>query len=211
GEREEALSILDAAPELHWGGEAGQRVVSSMLEAHSAMARASDPHQRHALWRKHRVLCAHRRGAFGVNDLNARMRRELGVSAEGGFDGLPVFVRRNDPSVGLFNGDVGIMDGRGDVAFESSEASLRRVPLALVPPHDDAFSMTVHQSQGSEFERVSIVLAAAESQLASRELLYTAITRAREAITLFGRRESVAAAIDRKEFRDSGLGERLGE
>lgn len=209
GETEEALAILEQSTELRWREHPRERLLDEMIAVQRAIGGVDDPVERHRLWRGERVVCARRRGPFGVADLNRRMRRELDQPDERFFDGLPIFVRRNDATVGLFNGDVGIVSGEAAVCFESSTNEVRPVATALVPPHDDAFAMTVHQAQGSEFDAVSIVLAGADSSLASRELLYTALTRAKTSVTVYGTREAIAAAIKTREFRDSGLVDRL--
>jgi exodeoxyribonuclease V alpha subunit len=120
-------------------------------------------------------------------------------------------VTRNDPTRGLFNGDLGVVvrtPGGPRVAFGPTE------PARLIAPaHLDAVetvhAMTIHKSQGSEFDEVIVILPSADSRLASRELLYTAVTRARASVTLVGDRATIAAAIARRVERTSGLRARL--
>jgi exodeoxyribonuclease V alpha subunit len=167
-----------------------------------------------------RILCATRGGPRGVEQLNiamaAEVRRVARVpSAVGGswFAGRPVMVTRNDYALGLFNGDIGIaLPGPGGalrVYFRTGDGGVRAVSPAALPPHDTAFALTVHKSQGSEFEHAVLVLPAVFSRVLSRELVYTAITRARERVDVIGTRAVLAEAIETPTRRDSGLAERI--
>lgn len=167
-----------------------------------------------------RILCATRGGPRGVEQLNiamaAEVRRVARVpSAIGGswFAGRPVMVTRNDYALGLFNGDIGIaLPGPGGalrVYFRTGDGGVRAVSPAALPPHDTAFALTVHKSQGSEFEHAVLVLPAVFSRVLSRELVYTAITRARERVDVIGTRAVLAEAIATPTRRDSGLAERI--
>ena len=161
-----------------------------------------------------RVLCAHRRGRAGVAHWNRVAEAALpgsGRSSIATSPGRPLMVTRNDPTRGLFNGDLGVVVRTPDgprVAFGPTE------PARLIAPaHLDAVetvhAMTIHKSQGSEFDEVIVILPSADSRLASRELLYTAVTRARASVTLVGDRATIAAAIARRVERTSGLRARL--
>ena len=160
-----------------------------------------------------RVLCAHRRGSFGVDGWNFRAERLLEraeVQTRGHYPGQPIIVTANDLSRRLFNGDVGVVvkDERGlRVAFPNSDLPLVE-PVSL-SDHATVHAMTIHKSQGSEFDHVVVVLPPDGSRLATRELLYTAVTRARRRVTLVGSRASVLAALSRSERRVSGLRNRL--
>ncbi|CAH2918076.1 MAG: Exodeoxyribonuclease V alpha chain (EC [uncultured Paraburkholderia sp.] len=169
-----------------------------------------------------RVLCATRSGPRGVDQVNALMaaqvRRAAGVTLAVGaqwFAGRPVMVTRNDYALGLFNGDIGIaLPGAGGllrVYFRTGDGSLRAVSPAALPPHDTAFALTVHKSQGSEFEHAVLVLPSTFSRVLSRELVYTAITRARERVEVIGARAVLAQAIATPTQRDSGLAARIAE
>ena len=167
-----------------------------------------------------RILCATRGGPRGVEQLNAAMAAQvrrsahipLAVGAQW-FAGRPVMVTRNDYALGLFNGDIGVtLPGPGGalrVYFRSGDGSVRAVSPAALPPHDTAFALTVHKSQGSEFEHAVLVLPAAFSRVLSRELVYTAITRARERVEVIGSRAVLAQAIATPTQRDSGLAARI--
>lgn len=164
-----------------------------------------------------RLLCAANRGPYGVETLNGAIERHLRARGlVGGGDwyrGRPVLVTANDYSVGLFNGDVGVCfpdaEGRSRVWFPATDGTLRAVVPASLPPHVTAWAMTVHKSQGSEFDRVVVVLPERDSPLLSRELVYTAVTRARERVTILGTERTLHAAIERSASRASGLRDRL--
>ncbi|WP_186041438.1 AAA family ATPase [Burkholderia gladioli] len=169
-----------------------------------------------------RILCATRSGARGADEVNqrvaAQVRRAVRVPLAVGahwFAGRPVMVTRNDYALGLFNGDIGIAlpDARGAlrVWFRGADGQARAVSPAALPPHDTAFALTVHKSQGSEFDEAALVLPAAFGRVLSRELVYTAITRARSRVQVIGPRTVLAQAIATRTQRDSGLAARIAE
>ncbi|BBU27128.1 hypothetical protein BTHE68_08620 [Burkholderia sp. THE68] len=167
-----------------------------------------------------RVLCATRKGPRGVDEVNARIaakvREQAGIALALGaqwFAGRPVIVTRNDYALGLFNGDIGIAlpgaDGLLRVAFRIADGSLRYVSPAALPPHDTAFALTVHKSQGSEFEHAALVLPGTFVRVLSRELVYTAITRAKRRVDVIGSAAIFAQAVREPTRRDSGLAARM--
>jgi exodeoxyribonuclease V alpha subunit len=169
-----------------------------------------------------RILCATRLGSRGVQALNAQMAEHVRRAARAPlavgtnwFAGRAVMVARNDYALGLFNGDIGIAlptrEGRMRVHFRTADGGVRAVTPAALPPHDTAFALTVHKSQGSEFDHAALVLPAAKSRVLARELLYTAITRARKTVRIVGTREVLAQAIAMPTRRDSGLFARMRE
>lgn len=179
-----------------------------------------------------RVLAAVHRGPRGVSALNhlldgARQSHLLaaGLGEAAALAGRPVLILENHPATGLFNGDVGlvlplsnddaeiVLPGAGGLfaCFPALSAEgIRKVPLAALPHHDLGFVLTVHKSQGSEFDRVALVLPDEESPVLTRELVYTALTRARQGLAVLASADVLAAAIARPTSRDSALGERLG-
>ena len=170
----------------------------------------------------YRILCATRLGSRGVDALNAHMsehvRRAARVPLAVGtswFPGRAVMVARNDYALGLFNGDVGIalLTGEGTlrVYFRTADGGMRAVTPAALPPHDTAFALTVHKSQGSEFDHAALILPSSTSRVLTRELVYTAVTRARETVRVVGAREVLADAIAAPTRRDSGLFARIQE
>lgn len=161
-----------------------------------------------------RVLCAHRHGSMGVERWNERVESWLaatGRAATGWYAGRPVMITANDYRLGLFNGDVGVvvhLDGRPMVAFPASGGPYLVAPSRL-ERFETVHAMTIHKSQGSEFDHAVVVLPPVGSRLASRELLYTAVTRARRLVTVLGSAEALDEVVARRTQRASGLAEML--
>ena len=172
-----------------------------------------------------RVLCALRETNRGVVSLNqafsAGWRAALGPQFNGGngvwYSGRPVQILRNDYTLRLFNGDVGIAlpdaHGQLQVYFPQSDAAAgyRAIAPLRLPAHETAFAMTVHKSQGSEFDAVLLVLPAQRSRVLTRELIYTAVTRARQKVALCGSAAVLSLAVQSTLRRHSGLLDRLRE
>jgi len=137
-----------------------------------------------------RMLCALRQGDWGMEALNRLIRRCLfGQNDSFWYPGRPVMINRNDYNLGLMNGDIGIAlptaDGRLRVAFPADGGeSMRWISPLRLPAVETAFAMTVHKSQGSEFEHVALLMPNTMSPVLSRELVYTAITRAKRHFSL---------------------------
>lgn len=174
-----------------------------------------------------RILAVTRRGPWGIEQLNRRVEDQLqrddllvddgrvaaaAANDDGGhrwYPGRPIMVTHNDYAVGLFNGDLGICwpdDGQLRAVFpDGRKGGLRSLPLSKLPPHTTAWAMTVHKSQGSEFDHVLLVLPEKDSPLLGRELLYTAVTRAKVRVDLVADASLLEAGIGRRTRRDSGL------
>lgn len=192
----------------------------------------------HELWardvlqafNRFQLLCALRHGPYGVEGLNQLLAEALHArglidTSLGWYEGRPVMVTRNDYSLGLANGDVGIClrmpDDRGNprlsVAFLANAAAdsaggtrIRHILPSRLGDVETVYAMTVHKSQGSEFEHTALILPAEANNILTRELLYTGITRARRWFSLVGDRSIIDSAITRRTRRYSGLAERLG-
>jgi exodeoxyribonuclease V alpha subunit len=158
------------------------------------------------------VLCAHRDGPMGVWGWNARIEKRLGVrSTDTWYAGRPVIVTRNSRSLGLANGDVGVVvpaAGRMEAVFGLPEQSAR-VAVSRLEDVETVHALTIHKSQGSEYGHAIVVLPERPSQILTRELLYTGVTRARDRVTVVGSREVIEAAIRTPIRRATGLAERL--
>jgi len=185
-----------------------------------AVRKSADPGACFGELARFRVLAAVRGGPFGVEALNAAVERRLAredpaVLHRRWYPGRPVMVTRNDYALRLSNGDVGIalpdpsLPGGVAVWFEMPDGSIRRLSPARLPECETVYAMTVHKSQGSEFDAVLLVLPAEPSPVLSRELLYTGVTRARSQVTVCSPPEVLSAAISARVVRDSGLAERL--
>ncbi len=234
-----ARSDGDGDSALVWLDDAGQRPAAATLAAavagYAAYAEAcratlagglledDGTAALHAAFARFRVLCALREGPRGVQALNEVLSRHLRAAITGAADdtrnpwfaGRPVMVLRNDPTLRLFNGDIGLtLPGPGgvlQVLFPSDGGGWRAVPPARLPAHETAWVMTVHKSQGSEFDTVLLLLPAQPSRVLSRELLYTGITRARQRVLLAVGAAVLATTVQASSQRHAGLQARLHE
>ncbi len=235
-----AISILNSAKytDIAWSGAPQPRLLEKALEpeilegygpylneVRELRRRTSgDPHERlrriFDLLEGFRILGAVREGPYGISALNTAVERcllEAGLIDGRGrwYAGRPVMVGRNDYSLRLFNGDVGILlpdifsGGDPRVFFPGSDGKFRSFHPARLPEHETVFAMTVHKSQGSEFDNVLMVLPEKDSPVLTRELLYTGITRARQHISLCGAPHILRTAITRSVTRWSGLSDAL--
>jgi len=163
-----------------------------------------------------RLLCAHRHGPHGASAWVERLRAHLAAHIGAGgmapgdvwLPGEPVMALANDERTGLVNGDTGVVVGRGGarrLVFERRDGTLLERPAETLPDVTSAYAVTVHKSQGSEYGTVVVVLPPATSPLATRELLYTAITRARRRVVIVGDEAAVRAAVGRPSVRMGGL------
>lgn len=169
-----------------------------------------------------KILCAVKMGAQGLHALNAAVEnyfsRQGALMLDGPFyHNRPVMVMRNNYALGLFNGDLGLIrkdeDGTAKAWFldrdDQGNETLRWVLPAFLTNIETAFAMTIHKSQGSEFEQVFMVLPEKDMPILTRELLYTGITRAKKKISIQASRSIWAAAQGRSVERGSGIGKRM--
>ncbi|MFE5474601.1 exodeoxyribonuclease V subunit alpha [Nocardia sp. NPDC056541] len=189
--------------------------VTTAALAVTAAAEAGDAIGALTALESHRLLCAHRQGPFGVERWD-RMAAEWAAAGGAGpegpqsvwYPGQPLLVTANDHEARIYNGDTGVIIRRPD---GSLRAALQRgsEPYLVHPTQFPAvvtvFAMTIHRSQGSQYDTVSVVLPEPESTLLTRELLYTAITRARSHVRVIGTEDAIRAAIGRRVLRASGL------
>jgi len=167
---------------------------------------------------EHRLLCAHREGPYGVRRWNRQVEQWL-TQATGDplyapmYAGRPLLVNANDPGLGLANGDVGVVVREDDAlrAVIAAPSGLRRFAPSRLDDVDTMHAMTIHKSQGSQADRVTVLLPGEDSPLLTRELFYTAVTRARKTVRVVGSEASVRAAVERHALRASGLRRRLTE
>ncbi len=165
---------------------------------------------------KHRLLCAHRDGPFGVSHWNRTVERLLMAASAGEYlrdwyVGRPFVVNTNDYGLNLWNGDTGVacrVDGELVAAIGDSAGS-RRLPTSRLADVTAAHAMTVHRSQGSQFDEVTVLLPEADSRILTRELFYTAVTRAKTVVRIVGTENAIRAAVSRRAQRATGLRNRL--
>jgi exodeoxyribonuclease V alpha subunit len=190
-----------------------------LVDRYDEYLRTAEPDRAFALFNRFHVLCALREGPYGATAVNqmietAAFRRRL-VRREGRwYRGQPVMVIVNDYQVKLFNGDIGIIlpdpdSGILRVHFPAEEGVFRKMLPGRLPAHEAAYALTVHKSQGSEFDHVLVILPDRYAEVVTRELIYTAITRARTSVEIWGREEVFLEAVERQAERVSGLRDRL--
>ncbi|ENJ8541816.1 TPA: exodeoxyribonuclease V subunit alpha [Raoultella planticola] len=161
------------------------------------------------------LLCALRDGPYGVSGVNEQLeqmlnrRRAIALPRHSRwYEGRPVMISRNDSALGLFNGDIGIALERGEglrVWFPMPDGSIKSVQPSRLPEHDTAWAMTVHKSQGSEFDHAALILPAKIVPLVTRELVYTAITRAKQRLSIYADEQVLTQSIVARTERRSGL------
>ncbi|MCT2420176.1 exodeoxyribonuclease V subunit alpha [Pantoea vagans] len=185
--------------------------------------RQAPPAEVIAAFGRYQLLCALRDGPFGVQGLNQRIEQRLmqlqrirrpGMGSRW-YEGRPVMITRNDSALGLFNGDIGITlrdeEGNLKVFFPLPDGSIKAIQPSRLPSHETAWVMTVHKSQGSEFDHTALVMPTQFLPVLTRELVYTAITRARKQLTIYSEPGVFQRAVQLQTQRRSGLVERLGE
>ncbi|MDX6688393.1 MAG: exodeoxyribonuclease alpha subunit [Baekduia sp.] len=231
GDAEGTVAALRASPgDVTWIAENGDAIradaaLAPVRDAATAAGRAvigaardGDAAAALAALGEFRMLCAHRRGPHGVSTWMPTVERWLAaeIAAAAGrvrdYPGRPLLITANDYDLNLFNGDTGVVvaagEGRVLAAFEQrgGVATVRPNRLGAV---ETVYAMTVHKSQGSQFATAAVILPPPSSRILTRELLYTAVTRARRHLIVVGTEEAVRAAVARPAARASGLGERL--
>jgi exodeoxyribonuclease V alpha subunit len=214
GDAAGAIALLTAGgPDLDWQGQGDMRALivaarDGYRSYREAVAAGLPPEGLFARFNDFRVLCAHRQDVAAIN------RALMVGDALRPAPGTPVMVVRNDPLLRLFNGDIGLVlpdpaDGSLKACFPDGSSGSRYVPLERLPAWEPAWAMTVHKSQGSEFENVLLALPAAVSPVATRELVYTGVTRARKRVALWAGVAVLQAAIEHRAERMTGLREKL--
>ncbi len=186
--------------------------------AMNPMPETDTPAERLARLDRFRILCALREGPLGVTAVNGLMEKILvregaipPPDADGWYAGRPVLVLRNDYPSGLFNGDTGLTvkipgeNGRLAVCFPDGNGGIRMIPVSRMPARETVFAMTIHKSQGSEFDRVLMILPDRDSPVLTRELLYTGVTRAARRLEIRTEAEMLRRAVKRPVQRNSGL------
>lgn len=198
-----------------------QQVIKGYGDYLNAIDEGGDPEKVLALFNRFQLLCALRQGSSGLHALNERiqvllqsqglLKMDLDMGSTGQqrwYSGRPVMITRNDYELNLFNGDIGIAmmvaNKELRVCF-MADGKVRQILPTRLPDHETAFAMTVHKSQGSEFTDVALVLPENFSPVISRELIYTAITRAKSSFSLYSNAEVLEKGVSARIERASGL------
>ncbi len=207
-----ALQLLDRDPEVRSQVQLAEprpgtttQVAAALAAAHAVPA--GTPEERLLALGRFALLCAHSRGPGGAQEINRALQR--GARA----DGTPVIVLRNSPDQGLWNGDVGVLCAAADGTAWAHFDGGRSIRAELLPEHAPAYALTVHKSQGSEYQSLGLVLPEQASPVLTRELVYTALTRWRATaegkVTIVATRAVLEAALRARTQRASTLRERL--
>ncbi len=223
GSQEDVREIFESRwPDVRWSastasgkGTAHRDILLQFLEPFFA---ADSPKTRLEALTQGRILCGLREGTSGVAGVNQlveqQLRRQQFISPEAQvYAGLPILISRNDYALGLFNGDTGVLwpDDQGGLRgwFEQEDGTLRSVSLAQLPAWQTSYAMTVHKSQGSEFNQVLLLLPQEDAPVLTRELLYTGITRAKQQLILCSPLELFLRTTGRQVIRYSGLSHKI--
>jgi exodeoxyribonuclease V alpha subunit len=228
GDAARAIEVFDASSarregieraELAAPGRLKEQLRERVLAGFGHVLQARDPQAALQALGRFRILCALRKGPYGVEAVNGLAEEilaevQLIPTRERWYAGRPVMVTRNDYSLKLFNGDVGVIlpdvaSGEPRAWFLSADNTLRGIPPVRLPEHETVFAMTVHKSQGSEFEEVLLILPDRDSPVLTRELLYTGATRASHRMEAWFTEPVFRAALARQVERTSGLREAL--
>ena len=227
GDGDEALRLLKSGKfdDISWQKLPEPNALSNtmkrnIMEGYSSYLRSEDTLNALHIFDNFRVLCALRNGYFGVRAINLLVEKALEEKGhikpnDRWYVRQPIMITRNDYSLRLFNGDIGIIlpdpDKNGElrVFFQGEDGVLKKFFHLSLPEHETVFAMTVHKSQGSEFERVILILPDVESPVLTRELIYTAVTRAKKGIEIWGNESVFRSAVSRCIDRSSGLRDEL--
>jgi exodeoxyribonuclease V alpha subunit len=193
------------------------RLIEASRNVHREIDGAGAPEDKLERMGLYRVLCAHRRGPLGVEALSVVLDETAAAERHttrrsGWWPGRMLLVTQNAPDQDLWNGDVGLIEETPSglrAFFPDGTGGVRALSAGRLPAHESAIAMSVHKSQGSEFDAVDLVLGNMISRLMTRELLYTGVTRARTRLRIHASENVLRAAIGRRVSRDSGLGDLL--
>ncbi len=202
GKADDALALVEAGEEcIRFVEKLDDPVIDPSIQAgFRDLANAQSAEYALLALGKFRILCAHNHGHFGVSNWNLRADSLL-PSEE--LRPRPIVVGVNDYTVGLFNGDDGVVLGKR--AHFGAENGTREVARSRLPQHKAGYASSIHRSQGSEFDKVMIILPPADAHLLTRELLYVAVSRAKCAVTLVGDGHALRAAVEHSEESRSGV------
>ncbi|MBW2104901.1 MAG: exodeoxyribonuclease V subunit alpha [Deltaproteobacteria bacterium] len=197
-----------------------QVIKAAVTQGYGDYLRASDPFEVFQVFERFRILCALREGPYGVIAINYLVEQIL--KGEGlinpdrrWYPGRPVLITRNDYNLQLFNGDMGIVlsdpsvNNELRVFFYSTDGAFKKFHPLQLPEHETVYAMTVHKSQGSEFDKALLVLPDRESPVLTRELIYTGITRAKKSVEIWANERVFRFAVSRHIERTSGLRDAL--
>jgi len=222
---EKFLNDLSLYPEIKWTDITDIKrpkisLQKDFIQFHENYHQSKTPADALTALNQFRILCAVRKGPFGVEYINNCIReilisKGLIQSNKQWYHGRPVMITKNDAAIGLYNGDIGIIfKDKNDhnslkAFFIGPDNSITKYLPARLPDHETVYAMTVHKSQGSEFNHVLFILPDTLSKVLTRELIYTGLTRTRKHIHIWGAQSIIRAAIKNQINRQSGLSDAL--
>jgi exodeoxyribonuclease V alpha subunit len=232
GDIQKSMDLLKKPPQttVEWvaintPNDLSRQLAGVILAGYRKYLTIKDPVLAMKAFNKFKILCALKIGPFGATSVNKMAEQFLGHEKLIGdhpagnhpwYRGRPIMITKNDYSLGLYNGDIGLTltdpngaDGQLHVYFQDATGDIRRFPAHRLPEHETVYAMTVHKSQGSEFDHVILILPDKDYPLMTRELIYTGLTRARRKVSIWGTESVLRLAISRKIERSSGLREAL--
>lgn len=226
GDADKVIDLLQNHPQIRWQQEFDRQTLpqafsQAVIKGYSEYLNAVNPVKALDKFNRFKILCAVNIGPYGVNALNrlaenSLTRESLINPNQEWYRGRPILITRNDYDLGLYNGDMGVTLPDPDsgsqqlhVYFQGDSGELRRFAPHRLPEHETLFAMTVHKSQGSEFDDILLILPQRDYPVLTRELLYTAITRAKRRISIWGTEDVIRTAVMRKIKRASGLRDAL--
>ena len=227
GDADQAIKLLGNknAREIKWdqplSSHFSAKAMRAVIKGYADYTQAKDPAEALKRFNRFQILCTVNHGPQGVEALNriaeAALHQEGCIKPDAPwYKGRPVLITRNDYRLGLFNGDIGItwptseadLNGMA-VFFPGPDGNLRSFAPHRLPEHDTVYAMTVHKSQGSEFNQVLLVMPEKDYPVLTRELLYTGLTRAKQRLIVWGSEAVLRTAVTRRISRSSGLKEAL--
>jgi exodeoxyribonuclease V alpha subunit len=214
--------------EINTPNELQNQLTPTIIDGYKKYLTIKDPVSAMDAFNEFKILCALNIGPYGAGSVNnlaeqvLRRKKLIGnkpAESHPWYRGRPVMITRNDYNLGLFNGDIGITlpdpeasaEDHLYVYFRDAAGKVRRFLPHRLPQHETVYAMTVHKSQGSEFDQVVLVLPDKDYPLMTRELIYTGLTRARRKVSIWGTEPVLTSSISRKIDRSSGLREALWE
>jgi exodeoxyribonuclease V alpha subunit len=225
GEVETALEVVrnKSHGDLSWRPSPPARslpaaVYEKVMVGYKRYLQTDEPAEALAKFGEFQILCALRNGPYGVGELNRLVEQSLfesGLLQKEGqwYRGRPVMITRNDYSLKLFNGDIGValpdVNGEMRVFFAAVDGKIRKFSPARLPAHETVYAMTIHKSQGSEFGSVLLILPSEDAPILTRELIYTGLTRARNQVEIWSTEKVLRAALAKRVSRTSGLRDAL--
>ncbi len=220
GRADKALELIKTRKNLNWKSietvdELYESLSKIIIEKYDNFFKTDDPKKALEELNRFKILCPVKKGPFGVEGVNRLAERILlKASKHHHMPGikLPVIITNNDYRLGLFNGDIGVIMNDADESyafFNDSSGLLKRFFPQRLSEYETAYAMTVHRSQGSEFDDILLLLPDRDSPILTREVIYTGVTRARHNISIWGTEDILKASILKKIERTSGLRDAL--